>query len=180
MVPRLVAGVVGSESDIRKQFSAGVDVLDEALTAGQIELYQGCVIVSSIHRMTDDTIALAREFHNAVRKPDVVIIGAGKANHLTGTVDAYLRNTLKDGSVRIIGVAFEGENDVDNRTAVGSITQVPETQVIYNGFFGADGFADACRFAVSEDLGTITVPEKSYRQRRIPWDEVRSMAKGTV
>jgi phosphoribosylcarboxyaminoimidazole (NCAIR) mutase len=179
MTPRLIAGVVGSESDIRKQFSEGVDVLDEAMDAGLIELYQDCIIVSSIHRMTDDTIALAREFHNVVRQPDAVIIGAGKANHLTGTVDAYLRNTLKNGHVRIIGVAFEGENEEDNRAAIGSITQVPGTQVIYHSFFGADGFADACRFAVKGDLGTISVPDKNYFQRRIPWEEVRTIAKGT-
>lgn len=109
-----------------------------------------------------------------------VIIGAGKANHLTGTVDAYLRNTLKNGHVRIIGVAFEGENEEDNRAAIGSITHVPGTHVIYHSFFGADGFADACRFAVKGDLGTISVPDKDYFQRRIPWEEVRKMAKGTT
>lgn len=180
MIPRLVAVVVGSESDIRKQFSAGVDVLDMAIEEGLIVLYQGCVIVSSIHRMTDDTLALAREFRNAAHKPDVAIIGAGKANHVTGVVDAYLRYTLKDDSVRVIGVAFEGENDEDNRAAVGSITQVPGTQVIYNGFFGVDGFAEACRFAVSGDLGTIVLSDKDYHQCRIPWDEVHRMAKGAA
>jgi phosphoribosylcarboxyaminoimidazole (NCAIR) mutase len=175
--PRLIAVVVGSESDIRKQCKQGFDVLEAALTDGDTELYQGCVIVSSIHRMHDDTIALAREVHNLKEKPDAIIVGAGKANHLTGTFDAYLRHALKDDGIRVIGVAFEGEDEEDNNAAVGSITQVPGTQVLYNNFFGAKGFAEACRLAVSGDLATagIRVPEKDYHQRRIPFAEAKGM-----
>ena len=172
---RLIAVVIGSRTDL-KQCGPGLRLLQEAAAAGEIELYGGAVIVSSVHRMNNETIGLVGELNGLERKPDAIIVGAGMANHLTGTVDAKLRYDLQDGDISVIGVAFEDTADhVNTSAAILAIERVPGTQVIFcdetdDPFVGLDGFTRACEHAVNGELPEITVPDKRS-QERIPLDE---------
>lgn len=92
-------------------------------------------------------------------KVDAVIVGAGWANHLTGCCDAFLRYSLQDSHVRVIGVAFKDEVQARRtQAAVLSITEVPGTQVIFNDYIGPDGFVRACLLAIGGELKEITLP----------------------
>jgi hypothetical protein len=121
------------------------------------------VYTMSIHRNTE--ILLFKLRQELAPVVDVLITGAGWANHLTGTCDAYLRYTLRNDHVVVVGVAFEDANE-DQHTvaAMLSIKAVPGTQVVYRDeqgkqFVGYQGFADACRFAASGQLPVIKLPE---------------------
>ena len=178
---RLIAVIIGSRTDL-KQCGPGLQLLQDAVTTGDIELYGCSVIVSSVHRMNDETIDLVRELNGLERQPDAIIVGAGMANHLTGTVDAKLRFDLQNDDISVIGVAFEdAANSVNTTAALLSIEQVPGTQVISRDetadpFVGLDGFTRACEHAVNGELPEITVPAQRF-QERIPLDEAIAASK---
>ena len=89
---------------------------------------------------------------------DVIIAGAGKAAHLPGCIDAYLRNHLHDKRITVIGVGFTNKNPQDNQAAALSITQVPGTQVLFAGL-GSAGFYNACITACERELPAIKLLE---------------------
>ena len=159
---RNVAVIIGSKSDL-PQCLDGLQFLQEAFKAGGIELYLGSVLISSIHRATDDTLNQLGSM-SAYGDVDVLIAGAGWANHLTGVCDAYLRYGLEDDKIVVIGVAFEDQKYQGHTVAaVSSIVNVPGTQVVYQDdqgiFIGANGFTRACRFAIEGELPEIRIPE---------------------
>jgi phosphoribosylcarboxyaminoimidazole (NCAIR) mutase len=175
---RKIAVILGSKTDL-PQCVAGLKLLKAAIEAGEVELYMGQVIISSIHRATDDTLNLVSELSSGA-DVDVLITGAGWANHLTGVCDSYLRYGLDDAKINVIGVAFEDPNDsTHTATAIASIIHVPKTKVIYqdaNGIFcGGDGFARACQYAVSGELPEIKLPEP-VSQERLSLDEAIAVA----
>ncbi|MFH1866621.1 MAG: AIR carboxylase family protein [Patescibacteria group bacterium] len=158
---RRIAIIVGSDSDL-SQCSPGLEYLKRAVEAGSIEVVD--VITASIHRNTDKVLDLCRRLSGLV---DVVIVGAGWANHLTGTVDAYLRYTLKNDQLVVVGVAFaDPDNTVHTEAAKLSISEVPGTWVVFNNYVGRYGFFEACMFAVSADLPVIKLKKPKLLKRR--------------
>lgn len=150
---RRIGIMLGSDSDL-KQCGPGLKLLKGAERDGKAEVV--IVITNSIHRNTKNVLVNLEIF---TPKVDVWIIGAGMANHLTGTADAYLRYFLQDDRVPVIGVAFQGKTDEETQAAILSIQQVPGTQVIFNGaYVGENGFLSACRKAIEDDLPPIKVP----------------------
>ena len=156
---RKIGVMIGSDSDL-PQCIKGLELLENAVANAQIQFTY--FDVNSIHRHTLlvlDTLKAydqQRDFKGGV---DVLIIGAGMANHLTGCVDAFLRHTLRNHWIIIYGVAFENEYDSEGtKAAVLSITQVPSTNVIFRDYVGSEGFFRACNDAIYDDLQPIELP----------------------
>lgn len=150
--------MIGSDSDL-PQCTKGFEYLLSAQQEGRASVDK--VITASIHRNTEDVLQILSTAASwAARKElDVLIIGAGWANHLTGTSDAYLRNTLHDKNITIVGVAFEDKKTPANTAAaILSITQVPDTQVVFKGV-GESGFLDACEYAVEGVLPIVVAKD---------------------
>lgn len=165
---RKIAVIIGSKSDL-SQCGRGLKVLEEC---SQLVDIVG-VYVMSQHRNTLELQDLLKTLVSM--EVDVIITGAGWANHLTGCCDAFLRYTLRDDKVVVIGVAFEditsekgSVRDKHNRAAVLAMTEVPGTQVLFDfhdfdligdlAYTGVDGFANACKIAASRLLPKITLP----------------------
>lgn len=153
-----IAIIIGSESDLA-QCQMGLEFIKDCPDIGFIRVY-----VRSQHRNTLEVQMLLYDL--IAMNIDVVIVGAGWANHLTGCVDAFLRYTVRTENMPIVGVAFEDcKNSKHTQAAILSMTEVPGTQVFYKDnddkiFVGADGFLRACEFAVTEDLsGKIKISE---------------------
>ncbi len=149
---RKIGIIIGSDSDLA-QCEMGLKYLIKVQNDGRIKL--GFVDIGSQHR---HTLAVqgylsAYSLQPPHEKVDVLIVGAGMANHLTGCCDAFLRNVLKDEDIVIYGVAFEDEKSAENtRAAILSIAKVPGTQVIFNDYVGEAGFTQACLDAVKDSL----------------------------
>lgn len=168
MSDRRIMVVVGSDSDL-PQCAQGLAYLQEL--SGLSLVPDPMVLTMSIHRNTDDVLLFLRERHEK-QDVDVLIVGAGWANHLTGTCDAYLRHTLRNNTIVVVGVAFEDQySDIHTLAAKLSMTQVPGTQVVYKDdlcqiFVGGEGFSRACRFATDNPLPTITLADSRPTQCR--------------
>lgn len=160
---RRIAIIIGSDSDL-PQCLLGLQYLQAAGQEGRASVE--AVYTMSVHRNT--AILLDElQYLSQKKRADVIIVGAGMANHLTGVCDAYLRYQLQDVLIPIIGVAFEGrEPEQDIPAAVLSITRVPKTQVIFDDYVGADGFLRACKFAVEGRLPKIKLEEAKPHQER--------------
>lgn len=153
---RKIVVIVGSKNDL-KQCVSGLILLRDFVKKG---LAKVTVHVKSVHRHTEKLLSLLRGL-SVGGATDVIIAGAGKAAHLPGCVDGYLRNYLKDSKIQVIGVAFEGKSKKDNKAAALSITHVPGRQLIYAGL-GNDGFENACHMAcvyTEADWPTIELKE---------------------
>lgn len=135
--------MIGSDSDL-KQCGPGLKLLKGAEEEGKAKVI--IVVTNSIHRNTQETL---QNIWRYTLEVDVWVIGAGMANHLTGTADAYLRYTAESIRVPVIGVAFEGKTKEDTQAAILSIKKVPGTQVIFSdAYVGMPGFLSACIRAV--------------------------------
>jgi len=143
--------MIGSDSDL-PQCLAGLNYLKEAQKKGLCDVV--IIITNSIHRNTEEVLENLRMYSHLL---DAWIIGAGWANHLTGTCDAFLRYTLKNTATRVFGVAFRDDNNAGNNLAAClSITRVPGTQVIYNKKnIGETSFFDACLKATESDFADL-------------------------
>jgi phosphoribosylcarboxyaminoimidazole (NCAIR) mutase len=151
---RKIAIILGSESDL-SQCDKGFKLLSNSETE-VVGVY-----IRSQHRNTPSLQQVLAELSQM--KIDAIIAGAGWANHLTGCCDAYLRYTLRDDKIVVIGVAFADEKNLRHtQAAVLSMTEVPGTQVVYKDsdkvFVGRDGFFRACKMAINE-LPKIKLPE---------------------
>ncbi|MFA4819164.1 MAG: phosphoribosylaminoimidazolesuccinocarboxamide synthase [Patescibacteria group bacterium] len=165
MKKRKIAVIVGSKSDLT-QCADGLAFLAQSVNKDKVEVVG--ITVASIHRNTNAVLKILRSLCDL--DVDAIIIGAGWANHLTGTCDAYLRYTLGDDKMAVIGVAFEDENNIDHtKAAILSITEVPGTQVVFNDYVGSAGFLKACEFAVNENLPEVSLkPGKSVEEFSLP------------
>lgn len=169
---RKVAVIVGSKSDL-KNCNKGLIYLkysEEVEIAG--------VYVMSQHRNTLEVQDLLRELSD--RQVEAVVVGAGWANHLTGCCDAFLRYTLGNMKLVVIGVAFEDpDNKNHTQAAILSITEVPGTQVVFEDqrgqFVGHGGFYHACKMAAVGDLPKIKLPTPK-ESMRLSIDEAIAMA----
>lgn len=144
-MPKRIGIMIGSDSDLPQCYD-GLKYLEKAEKRGRCEVVKA--ITNSIHRNTEEVLENLKLYNNKV---DIWIIGAGWANHLTGTCDAYLRYTLKNTQTVVFGVAFsDPENELHTITAEASIIMVPATQVVYDKYIGAEGFLRACVDAVEK------------------------------
>lgn len=154
---------IASPSDLT-QCIPGLEALIQAEENNLIEVLNipnhKELAAASIHRHTEIILHYLKSNHHLI---DIIITGAGWANHLTGMLDSYLRYTLENYHTVIIGVGFEADTDRRNSAAETSITEVPGTQAIYQDsqgfFFGEDGFHRACKFAISDKLPQIVKPK---------------------
>jgi phosphoribosylcarboxyaminoimidazole (NCAIR) mutase len=90
---------------------------------------------------------------------DAVIVAAGWAAILPGTIEAFLRYERQNTSIRVFGVALEDpDNSIHTKAAILSITQLPGIEVIYDDYVGSQGFYRACRDAVEDNLLAIQLP----------------------
>lgn len=152
---RKIAIMIGSDSDL-PQTLEGLQWLQQQPLVEVIS-----VMTNSIHRNTENVL---RNLNYLVDDGvSVIVVGAGMANHLTGTCDAYLRYGLANTQVHVIGVAFTGKQPEHTQAAVDSIKYVPGTQVVMDAdgepFVGSEGFLAACQRAATLDLREI-VPAK--------------------
>jgi len=154
--------MIGSDSDL-KQCIGGFEYLKMSAKDGRAQV--PVVITNSIHRNTDEVIGNLAEFTEDV---DVWIIGAGMANHLTGTADAILRYRMGEMRVPVIGVAFQGKTPEQTQAAIMSILQVPGTQVIFDDYVGHIGFYRACKRAIEGNFPAIkAVQDKPIKIRTL-------------
>ena len=165
MSVRRVALIHGSDTDL-PQMLLGMRFLLKEQTKGNVVILSANS--TSQHRHTVVCQLDLEVFCRMIieNRPDILIVGAGWANHLTGCTDAFLRNTLRDTGIIVYGVAFEDPDDPDHtETARRSIIHVPKTQVIYKGI-GAEGFLKACKDSITEKLPKIVlnpVPKHHHR-----------------
>jgi phosphoribosylcarboxyaminoimidazole (NCAIR) mutase len=152
---RKIGIIIGSESDL-KQCIKGLEYL-----IGQNKAEVIFVKVISVHRNTKDLLA---ELERLAATPDdekinALIAGAGWANHLSGTTDAYLRYTLRDSKIQVYAVAFSDEqNSTHTEAARLSITEVPKSNMIFDDYVGEVGFYHACYDAVNSEPKLIELP----------------------
>lgn len=159
-MPRRIVAWIGSDSDL-PQARDGIRFLVDADSRGEIELVS--VVTASIHRHTLRSLARMREY-SVNRTCDVVVAGAGRANHLTGVLDSFLRYDLQDPTIVVVGVGFEDPSNPDFvETAYRSIRDVPGTQVVMEDddgpFLGSNGFLRACIHATHGELPVVTTKQ---------------------
>lgn len=153
---RRVVAWIGSDSDL-PQARDGIQFLVDADSREEIKLVS--VITASIHRHTESSLALMRWLSRS-SMCDVIVTGAGRANHLTGVLDSFLRYDLQDSEIVVVGVGFEDpKNDDYRETAYRSIRDVPGTQVVMGDddgpYLGSNGFLRACIYAVQGELPSV-------------------------
>jgi phosphoribosylcarboxyaminoimidazole (NCAIR) mutase len=154
--------MVDSDSDLKSQCLVGLQLLQKNKSVEVV-----AIITASIHRNTKEVLFNIEQWTPRV---DIWIVGAGWANHLTGTAEAYLRYALKS-TIPVIGVAFtDGDNVIHNEAARLSVTEVPGTQVIWQDalgqFIGPYGFERACKFAANGKFPKIELKEPKPVQIR--------------
>ncbi len=179
--PVRIGIMIGSDSDL-KQCIDGLQYLKQKADEGKCEVV--AVITNSIHRNTLDVLKNLMFYTPLV---DGWIIGAGKANHLTGTADAFLRYTMRDNRVHVIGVAFQGKNIRETDAAILSIVEVPGTQVKILSYtedtypMGSLAFRTACELIIKNipNFSPIKIGDpKSVKIRSL--DEALEAAESTA
>ncbi len=151
-MPRRIVVIAGSRNDIIKHNRAGMNYLREKVKQGLIEVVG--VHVRSIHRHPELLKKLLYHYW-AMKNIDVIIAEAGKAAHLPGCIDSYLRNELRDTQIVVVGVGLPGKSVKETQAAELSITEVPSTQVIYAG----QKFLDGCIMACEKPLPIIKLSD---------------------
>ena len=171
---RRIAIMIGSLSDL-PQCIKGLEYLKVLVGRGEVIVVE--IIVNSIHRNLDQVMFNLKRLEQHV---DVLIVGAGWANHLTGMVDALLRYKMQNDRIVVVGVAFTDEqNHAHTQAACLSITEVPGTQVVFKGYVGTEGFLDACVFAAEGALPMIKLP-KAKRVEYLQLDEAITLGEEVI
>lgn len=167
MQKRRILVIIGSDSDL-SECRRGLEVLKTAAERQDIEVPE--VLTMSVHR---NTLPLFRELERLHKRNavDIIITGAGWANHLTGMVDAYLRYTLEDDRIAVFGVGFQDKQNARHTQAAElSMTEVPGTQVSFGDslgpYIGEGGFLRACENAIAVQLPAIKAPSARPVKRR--------------
>lgn len=139
MRKRKIAIIHGSDSDLA-QMRSGLICLEDS-GADVIGIYR-----CSVHRNPVKWLIILLQL--SFVRVDVIIAGAGWANHLTAMTDKWLRNLFHNYHTLVVGVAFEDEkNNTHTLAAKLSITEVPGHDVVFNNYVGTQGFHEACEFA---------------------------------
>lgn len=157
---RKIGIIIGSLSDL-DQCLKGFEYLIKMAEKGLAEIHW--VDASSQHRHTLIVQSILTQYSRMPvnEKIDVLITGAGWANHLSGCADSFLRYTLQDSDITVIGVAFEDhENSNHTRAAILSSSEVPGNQMILKNYrrqplVGEEGFLWACQYAVEGALPEV-------------------------
>jgi phosphoribosylcarboxyaminoimidazole (NCAIR) mutase len=161
MDKRRIGIMIGSDSDL-PQCLRGFQILKEAEERGDAQVV--AVFTNSIHRHRKQTFsnlrAITKHTPDQVVWVDRWIIGAGKANQITGMCESELRYVMRNDLVHVIGVAFKGKTRNATLAAILSIAEVPGSQVIFDRkrHVGTKGFANACYDAVYADFPAIKLP----------------------
>lgn len=156
-----IATMLGSDSDLPQAVRAHSFLLDKE-RYGTIELVGQ--FTNSIHRNPADVIAV---LSNLIGKVDAIIVGAGWANHLTGCVDAFLRNLFKDDEIVVFGVAFKDpDNEEHTQAAISGIVNVPGSSVVFNDYVGSEGCLQAAKDAVAGEYPVIQLKDQKSAVRR--------------
>lgn len=139
---QVIEVIIGSESD-RRQIEIGLRLLINADVR---------VSVISCHRNPAELEHFAQtELPHATR----IIAGAGMAAQLPGVLKAHMCR-FGNHHIPVIGVAFEGQDEDHNRSAKGSIKDLPgqPVELDENGeaYFGEQGFAQACVAALEHEF----------------------------
>jgi hypothetical protein len=156
---RIIQFILGSTSDL-PQCRKGFLYLKAKADAGIVRV-RG-IRISSIHRNTVATLfyLVWMCILSWFGRVHILIIGAGMANHLTGTSEAFLRYFLRSKKLVVIGIAFSGKTEEATLAAELSISQVPNNQIFFKRFVGEDGVNRACVCAVNEIFPKIKLPPK--------------------
>ncbi|MFC1615110.1 AIR carboxylase family protein [Patescibacteria group bacterium] len=165
MARRKIAVIHGSDSDL-PQMRAGLELLEQAqnMDGQQIEVVD--VYSCSVHRNPDCWTEFLESLESTSGNVDVVIAGAGWANHLTAMTDKWLRNFRANDHTIVVGVAFEDlKNPKHTEAAILSITEVPGHDIVFHDYVGASGFERACKFAISGKLPKIV--KRAYKPSTI-------------
>lgn len=180
---RKVIFMIGSENDL-PQCLKGFEYF--ASNADLVSVLQ--VYVASQHRHTRRVEEILEDLACDPTNQDVIIItAAGWAAHLPGCSDAFLRYTMINDKLVVIGVPLEdkkqtsaGADNDHNTAAILSISCVPGTQVIYRDkegiFFGEQGFYRACVYAATGELPKIEL-KKIPPQLNMTLSEAIELAK---
>jgi hypothetical protein len=179
MQKRKILVIIGSDSDL-PECRRGLEALKAAAERQDIEVPE--VLTMSVHRNTLPLFSELERLHkqNAV---DIIITGAGWANHLTGMVDAYLRYTLGDDRITVVGVGFEDKQNVRHTQAAElSMSEVPGTQVSFGdslgSYIGEGGFFRACENAISGQFPAIKSPSPRAAKRRTLQEAIANIEPG--
>lgn len=157
--PRCIRVIIGSESD-KPQCEKGFAELRASRDRGDIEAR---VDVISCHRNAD----MLRGEIMRDDVSDVIIAGAGLAAALPGMVKSWLRE-VNMTDTPVLGVAFQADNERQDRAAQLSIEELPGRPVELNpktgkAYFGEDGFVAACRDAVGAEFMAREAKSKSSK-----------------
>lgn len=152
-----LAVIFGSKSDLG-QCTLALQYLERSSL--KVEIIG--VYVRSWYLNMEDCRQLLRELK--AQDIDVIIAGSSGTNHLAACCDAYLRNTLHDTKITVIGVALKNEKgERPSKKDLLSISEIPETQVIYynlgRAFIGGHGFLRACQLAMSKNYFPVIPPK---------------------
>lgn len=177
---RKIGIMIGSLSDF-DQCLKGFEYLIKMVEKGLAEVYW--VDASSQHRHTLIVQSILTQYSRvpADEKIDALITGAGWANHLSGCDDSFLRYTLQDSDITVIGVAFEDpKNLTHTRAAILSSSEVPGNQMILENdkgesLIGEEGFLWACQHAVEGNLPKVKA-KTPPKYKRMTIYEARDLA----
>lgn len=159
-VPR-IATMFGSDSDLEQAVEAH-DFLIQLADDGRVELFDEWT--NSIHRNPIDVLF---KLAFLIGKVDAIIVGAGRANQLTGCANAFLRNLFRDSYIVIFGVAIaDPKNSLHTQAAILSITELPGSEVVFNNYVGAEGCLRATQDAASGIYPVITLKEQKPAVQR--------------
>lgn len=132
------------------------------------------VYIANQLRHTERLQWLLKSLFTMGSPPDVIITCSGSSNLLTGGTDGFLRYSIKDYSIPVIGVGIM--DDINNRAAYVRMACTKDTQAIIkdeNGiaFMGRPGFFQACIFALKGKFKKIIVSENYEEFRELSLEE---------
>ncbi len=139
---RKIEIVLGSESDLN-QTLGGLEVLKNSGVPYRVHII-------SCHRNPEDLRLYARD---EVTEEMILIAAGSKAFALPGVLQSWLQYFGK--KLVCIGVALEGKTPKASVAARLSIEELPGNPVLLqngNAYFGFEGFAAACRDALTKDF----------------------------
>ncbi|MCU0680591.1 MAG: AIR carboxylase family protein [Planctomycetes bacterium] len=182
-----VAIIIGSETDLIGSEINESQLLEglEALAAASDKVLVIGVYAYSQHRNTEPLQDLIKRLIK--EGVEVIITGAGWANHLSGCTDALIRYTIRDAHVIVLGVAFEDKSEGSGKrhteAAILSMTEVPGTKLIYQDeegvFVGPAGFLRACQCAIKAVFPIVELP-KLKPEKKWTLEEAIKVAKDAL
>lgn len=151
MKKRKVAVIMGSDKNLG-QCCQGLALLKKAILDNTIE-FKDIVTASA----NSDIGALFAHLTNlAATECDVIIADAEVANRC----DSFLRYTLRNAKVAVIGVVFMDENPHRTIATTLNMREARHSSVLFDKeYVGENGFLKACFIAISGSLPEMKIKE---------------------